>query len=158
MAKKRKPLFGVLEDEEIRLNEAGGTVAEEWQRSAALRPEISLDEFVVMPNHFHAILFINDSGELKPIEFGARRERGALGAHGRAPLHRNPRTLGSLVAAFKAATTRRIRDIVGIPDLLVWQRNYYDRIIRNQSELEKVREYILYNPLLLSQKLGDLWT
>jgi REP element-mobilizing transposase RayT len=60
VSRNRLPLFGELAGEEIHLSEVGNIVREEWLRTAELRPEISLDESVIMPNHFHAILFINE--------------------------------------------------------------------------------------------------
>lgn len=144
VAKDRQPLFGELAGERVVLNRVGRIVREEWDVTARMRREIRIDQSVVMPNHFHAIVFIDD------LRSGEQNEQGeAVGAHGRAPLHRRPRSLGSLVAAYKAATTRRIRDMTKNPDLVVWQRNYYDRIVRNQTELDSIREYILYNPLKL---------
>lgn len=98
-----------------------------------------------MPNHMHAILFLDDPGVGQPDS-----SNGVVEAHGRAPLRRKPRTLGSLAAAYKATTTRRIRDVFKDKDLKAWHRNYYDHIIRNQIDLDTIREYITYNPLKLS--------
>ena len=113
--------------------------------TAKMRKELRLDQFIVMPNHLHAILFIDEIASNQQ-ELSIE----VVEAHGRAPLHRKPRSLGSIVAAYKAASTRRISEILGAPDMKVWQRNYYDRVIRDQTDLEKIREYILYNPLKLS--------
>jgi len=60
VTKERKCLFGDIVDGEIRLNDCGQTVQEEWQKSAQIRKEIELDAFVVMPNHVHAIFVITD--------------------------------------------------------------------------------------------------
>lgn len=143
---RRAALFGHNSAGEAILNDLGLIAQEEWRTTVELRREVRLDEFIIMPNHIHAILFIDE------ITLG---ERAAfiqtVGAHGRAPLQRRPRTLGSMIAAYKAATTRRIREHSKTPDLTVWQRNFYDRIIRDQLELDNVREYIHYNPLKLSE-------
>lgn len=130
-------MFGELAGDQVKLNKAGRIVREEWIRTGELRPDITLDEFVVMPNHFHGIIFIHDVSSSEQMDV-----REAVGAHRGAPLHRKPRSLGSIMAGFKSVCSQK----VGIS---LWQRNYYDRIIRNQGELDNIREYIHYNPLKL---------
>jgi REP element-mobilizing transposase RayT len=151
----RKPIFGKFEGDKVALNEIGSLAKEEWIKSGGMRKEIRLDEFIVMPNHLHAILFI-DYLEHGLDTFDSRRDdssTGVIGAYGRTPLLQKPRSLGSLVAAYKAATTKRSREIVSDNEMRVWQRNYYDHIIRDQVDLDHIREYIAYNPLKLSS--GD---
>lgn len=105
-----------------------------------------------MPDHLHAILFIE---ELQLIT--QETNRPSVGAHGRAHLHRPPRSLGSLIAGFKAASTKQINRLRNVRGESIWQRNYHDRIIRNQSELERIREYTSNNPLALrGQNFFDL--
>jgi len=134
----REPLFGEIGNGEMTLGPLGSILADEWRKSAVIRREIHLDEFVAMPNHLHAIVHIRD-----------------VGAHGRAPLRpdtgthapvRPPRSIGSLIAGFKSAATKRINEHRGAPGLQAWQRNYYDRIIRNEAELARIRQYIIDNP------------
>jgi putative transposase len=136
---ERADLFGEVIDGEMRLNEYGQIVQAEWLRTAELRPEVELDAFVVMPNHLHGIVLIHD-----------------VGAHGRAPLqpetshrlslHRPRRSLGSLMAGFKSAATRQINALRATPGVPVWQRNYNDHVIRNDAELDSIRDYIVTNP------------
>ncbi|GBD05453.1 hypothetical protein HRbin20_01036 [bacterium HR20] len=76
-----------------------------------------------------------------------RRSSRTVGAHSRAPLHRAPRSLGSFVAGFKSATTRQINEIRQTPRAPVWQRNYYEHIIRSDDALHRIREYIVTNPM-----------
>ncbi|MCR4438784.1 MAG: transposase [bacterium] len=143
----RACLFGRVVDGEMRLNALGEIVREEWLRSAQIRREIRLDpdEFVVMPNHIHGIVWILDD----------------VGAHRRAPLHRAslhgaplrnglwrpPRSLASFVAGFKSATTRRINAWRGTPGAAVWQRNYWEHVIRDDASLRRICAYIQTNPL-----------
>ncbi|KXB96933.1 MAG: transposase [Chlorobi bacterium NICIL-2] len=141
--KDRLCLFGEVVDGEMRLNNIGRVVKEGWFRSADIRQEVQLfpDEFVAMPNHIHGIVWIVEHGNV-----------GMVGAHGRAPLHhapqhRAPRSLGSFVAGFKSATTRQINEIGQTPRAPVWQRNYYEHIIRTEDALHRIREYITTNPL-----------
>ncbi|MBI3247833.1 MAG: hypothetical protein HYZ50_15120 [Deltaproteobacteria bacterium] len=137
---ERQSLFGAVVGGEMRLSEYGQIVKEEWLRTLLLRPGVDLDEFVVMPNHLHGILVL-------PAE-NVR----SVGAHSCAPLpqqrlYRQPRSLGSLLAGFKSAATKRINDLRHMLGMPLWQRNYYEHIIRNEDELHHVREYIQTNPL-----------
>jgi len=100
-----------------------------------------------MPDHFQGIIGI-DSDTHQPTKYGR------VGAHRCAPcpsnngqwIFRPPRTLGSLIAQFKATTTRRINELRRMPGAEVWQRGYHDRIVRNEVELDKTRAYICNNP------------
>ena len=136
---KRECLFGEIVDGNIHLNENGRVVTQEWNRSTAIRREIELDEFIVMPNHIHGILSIHTD---------------VVGANGRSPLHTpapglrmKPKSLSSFVAGFKSAVTKRINEIRVTPGLPVWQRNYYEHIVRNMEEMNRIREYIQNNPM-----------
>jgi REP element-mobilizing transposase RayT len=137
-------LFGRVVDGQTELSPCGKIVDEEWHGSARIRREIELDEWVVMPNHVHGIVRI----------VGASRVAPAVRAQGLAPLRppqripmRPPRSLASFVWGFKAAVTKRINAMRHTPGSVVWQRNYYEHIIRNPAELEKIRAYIRENPL-----------
>jgi REP element-mobilizing transposase RayT len=142
-AYRKEHVFGTVLDEHVVLSAFGHVVREEWLRTWDLRPEVTLDEFVVMPNHFHAIVVINDESS----------DYTAVGAHGRAPRWsaerpngRAPRSLGSLIAGFKSSVTIRVNQLRGTPNTPVWQRNYYDHIIRDEAELHRIRRYIRDNP------------
>jgi putative transposase len=118
----RERLFGDVDDAAVRLNPYGVVAREEWFRSAAGRPEIELDAFVVMPNHVHGIVIITDDA-VGAQNVGAEN----VGAQHVAPLpafYRPPGSLGSFVAGFKMAVTKRINEMRGTPGGLVWQRNY----------------------------------
>jgi REP element-mobilizing transposase RayT len=142
VTKSRQAIFGELVGNQILLSSYGQLVAEEWARTAEKRPELTLDVFVVMPNHFHAILFLNDQP----------RTQLSLGAHRGAPqpprLRRRPKSLGSIIAGFKSKVSQRA-------GRSLWQRNYYNRIVRDEAELNRIREYIQYNPMLLSQEVFE---
>jgi REP element-mobilizing transposase RayT len=129
----------------MQVNALGKVVQEEWSRSVEIRQEIRLDAFVVMPNHIHGIVVI--SNDVHDDE---------VGAHGRAPLHsdrppptsrgRPPRSLGAFIAGFKAVVTKRINENRGTPGAPVWQRNYYEHVIRSDDELNRTIQYITDNP------------
>jgi len=140
----RKPLFGDIMDGAVLLNDVGCIAEAEWLRTAEIRSNITLDEYVIMPNHIHAIIIITDN--IIPV-----------GATGWSPLllqksdidrprGPNPRSLGAIMSGFKSAVTKRVNLIHGTPGAPLWQRNYYDHIIRNQCEWEKFRKYIQTNP------------
>ena len=135
----KRPKFGRFDGEILVLGDAGRIVAEEWTRTADIRTEIETDAFVVMPDHFHGILWINQVAEHHtPI----------AGAYGNTPPLRSPsHTIGAAVRAFKAAATGRIRESADRPDLIVWQRNYYEGVVRDDRQLNALRDYIETNPL-----------
>ncbi|MDH3944096.1 MAG: hypothetical protein OEV06_08395 [Anaerolineae bacterium] len=134
---KRQMLFGEVSGGEMRLNEIGEIVHQEWLVTEKIRPYVSLDSFIIMPNHLHGIIFIQD-----------------VEATGRSPLPNTsqphgptPKSLGAIIAGFKSAATRSINVRRQTPGHPVWHRNYYDRIIQDEKELIKFRGYIEDNPI-----------
>jgi len=166
-AQNRMCLFGDVIDGEMALNQYGKIVEQELLRTPEIRKEVSLDVWMIMPNHIHAIVIINGSGDVgahghAPLR-GCADENGAHGraprrgcadengAHGRAPLrnqrlYRKPKSLASLIAGFKSAVTTRINGMRDTPGQPVWQRNYWEHIIRNDNTHETIRRYVLENP------------
>lgn len=155
---KRTCLFGNIVNGQMILNDYGKIVKEEWLESQHKRPEIKLDEFVVMPNHFHGIVII-DPHIQNPVAVGAhsyapfthsshaiKAPSRPSRADSRPPLRRSPRSLGSFIAGFKSSVTTRINTASNTPGTPIWQRNYYDRIIRNEIKLNNIRTYIQFNP------------
>ena len=148
---QRECLFGDIVDGAVLLNDCGVVVRDEWLRTPTIRPNVELDEFIVMPNHFHAIFFIND---IENADVGAHRcAPGIEGvdnlfrAHVSAPLRRQSGSVGSILAGFKSAATKRVntlRDNAGKP---CWQRNYYEHVIRNDTDLAAIRQYVADNPM-----------
>ena len=138
---ERAMLFGQVVDGEMVLNEWGEIVREEWFRSAEIRAAIKLfpDEFVVMPNHIHGIIWIVG---ISPL-VGATRRVAPTDGHPRGPA---PNSLGAVIGQFKSIVTKRINARRGTPGARVWQRNYYERIIRNEWALNAIRRYIAENP------------
>jgi putative transposase len=111
-----------------------------WLDLPAHHRDVVLDEFVVMPNHVHGILFIEDPDGTRG---GARAQQAA-------PLPRRLRvdagSLGAVVRSFKSRASREINAHRGTPGAAVWQRNYYERIIRDEHGLQAMRQYIVDNP------------
>ena len=130
---ERRELFGRIVADEMRLNAAGRIVAEEWQRSGDLRSNVEIDAFVVMPNHFHGIVFLTQTDE-GTLRSAPTRSFGG-GMAGSLPI---------IVRNFKGAVTRRLRQEG--PAGAIWQRNYHERVIRDERELQASRQYIIDNP------------
>ncbi|MDZ4185662.1 MAG: transposase, partial [Desulfuromonadales bacterium] len=141
-AQGKECLFGTVVDGVMMENDAGRLVKSVWSGLPERFPGMELDAFVMMPNHFHFILFLVGA----PL-VGARSEED----QSRAPTSGAPTTVGEVVGAFKSLTTHEYT--IGVaksrwpafPGRL-WQRNYFERVIRNDAELEKFRDYILTNP------------
>jgi putative transposase len=114
---QRAHLFGEIDHGQMRMNAAGLIAAQAWDRMPARFPGLTIDVFVIMPNHFHGVIVLDCLG---------------------------PPTLGAVIRAFKAAAARAIRLEADLD--FAWQRNYYERIIRTDSSMERVRAYILGNP------------
>jgi len=111
-------------------NAIGRIVSDEWVRSVEICPEIELDYWCIMPNHFHAVIIMKESN--------SHPQGGTF--------QRTPHSLGSIVAGFKGSVTRKVNEINGSYGFPVWQRNYYDHIIRDDEDLNRIREYIINNP------------
>jgi putative transposase len=140
----RLPLFGKITDGIMQLNDAGQIAQEEWQKSANIRPNIVLHEFVIMPNHLHGIIEIQSSVGahcmrpdcIQPEQHGRVQHRRVQ----RAP------TVGDIVRGYKSAVTKGIRNLENSPNAQIWQRNYYEHIIRNEAAYLKISEYVQTNP------------
>jgi len=144
----RACLFGKVVNGEMRLNDAGRMVLAEWNRLPERFPHLVLDAFVVMPNHVHGILVITDPAPTAGATLGA-----TVGATVGATLVVAPTapTVGNIIGAFKSrVTVEYIRGVKtsGWPPFRgrLWQRNYYEHIIRNERALNAIRQYIMENP------------
>lgn len=133
----RECAFGEVRSGRVALNEAGRVVESAWNDLPRHYPRAGLDAFVVMPNHVHGILVIG-----KGSYVGADFKSAPTDMK---PMRRHP--LSEIVRAFKAFSTRRINLLRQTPGHPLWQRNYYEHIIRGEDELNPAREYVLHNPL-----------
>jgi REP element-mobilizing transposase RayT len=131
-------LFGLVKDGEMFTNNLGRIVQRTWLGLPDLYAGIELGEYIVMPNHFHGILFIN----------GIVMTKTNLVEAGLKPAPTNPKIhgLSELMRAFKTFSAREINIVNENPRSAVWQRGYFDRIIRDEKELDRIREYIHNNP------------
>jgi len=139
VTQNRNCLLGDITAGEIVLNDTGQIAQASWNGLSSRFPVVSLDYFVVMPNHIHGIIMVGApfiAANSTPHNNVAIFREGAMN---RAP------TLGEIIRAYKAASARVIRQTVK-PDF-AWQRNYYEHIIRGEESLNRIRQYILENPL-----------
>ncbi len=139
VAWQREMLFGEIVNGEVISNEIGEIVHEEWERTVIVRSNVELGEYIVMPNHFHGILvFVDDV-------VGATRRV--------APTKTTLKSgsLGAVMAQFKSIVTKRINRLRNVTGLPVWQRNYYEHIIRNERELDNITRYIESNPSMWAE-------
>ncbi len=153
-AKQRKiNHFGNIVNGIMFLNDAGLIIQNEWLKTSAIRPQVTLDEFVVMPDHFHAVLFLTESQKSEKNSLLLKDEclsenqndecnspiRKASLDHFKSP----SQTVGAVVRGFKSACTKKFNEAkINIE----WQRNYHDRIIRDEKEFLNVQNYITNNP------------
>ena len=138
--KDKKHFFGKVKAGKMILSEIGKIVDNEWQKTEKLRKNVILDEYIIMPNHFHAILFINNSDNVEThCNASLRCDKQYKNKFG--PQINN---LASIVRGFKGSVTRQVH-IAGFANF-AWQSRFYDRIIRSDIELNKIREYIQINP------------
>jgi putative transposase len=110
-------------------------------KTPAIRCEIELDEFQIMPNHMHGILIIVEKANGAAV--GARRR--CVPAMTSLRPHVDPGSIGAIVRAYKSAVTYRINKINHTPGAKIWQRNYYEHVIRDEYDSARIREYIRNN-------------
>ena len=146
----RECLYGKIEKGKMQLNDAGKYVKKCWMDIPGHFPYIQLDEYAIMPNHIHGILILRD------VPVGANNHSPECmdqpGANNHSPLQQNPnrvcgtsKTIGSVVRGFKIGVTKWFRD--NSFDAVVWQRNYFEHICRDENELFRIRQYIRDNPI-----------
>jgi putative transposase len=170
-ANVRANIFGEIVDGEMRLNDAGKMILEEWNQLPERFP-IQLDEFIVMPDHIHGILLfvgaglvpaLPDQRDLQNIADQLDGSDVTTELNGRATTRVAPTgnpILGNVIGAFKSITTvryiRGVQEQSWLPfEKRLWQRSYWDRVIRDDRELEETRSYILENPERSFERLAS---
>ncbi len=147
-------LFGEIIDEEMNLNEFGKIAEQEWLNTLNIRNNIELHEFIVMPDHFHAIIEITFQKGNNATQIGDFKSPS--------------QTIGSIIRGYKIATTKQIKDrlkeilpesystgdLQFAPTTKIWQRNYYEHIIRSEADYNRITEYIRDNPANWKKKIS----
>ena len=161
----RECLFGAVIDTETRLSDYGRLAAECWTMIPDHFPHVELGVFVIMPNHIHGILILNEPDAADAVAATSSAGDGSatlsppVGAQHVAPLpniaslhgahrpHVVSGSLGSIIRSYKSSVTRIVRQKYDDPPQRIWQRNYYEHVIRNAMDHEHITDYILDNPL-----------
>jgi putative transposase len=146
-------IFGVIENKNMLLSPIGIIAERYWKNIPRHFPNIRLDEFCIMPNHIHGILIIEDTADVG-VQYEINRDH-IEPLPSIEPLqpdepqvhsfqHIVPKSIGSIIRTYKTAVTKRCKEN-GF-DQFIWQRNFYDRIIRDDSELRRIQKYVRNNP------------
>ena len=122
---QRECLFGDIRDGEMNINECGDIVRFTWNDLVNHNSNLLLGNFVIMPNHFHGIIVIDQEKSV-----------GSAKVHG----------LQEIVRQFKTFSAKRINAFRNAPGVPVWQRNYYEHVIRNDEDCNRIVSYISINP------------
>jgi REP element-mobilizing transposase RayT len=139
---ERRCLFGDIVDDKMGASAIGQVAEQCWQATPAHFPDVQLDELTLMPNHLHGILVLPATvpatgdacvAPTKPVSGPARR------------------SIAAIVGSFKSAVTRKINGLHGEPTTPLWQRNYYEHVIRDEHALNQIRQYIADNPRLWAE-------
>ena len=141
----RLHLFGEIVDDEMVLNDAGLMIDKIWNEIPNDFSNIKLHEFTIMPNHIHGIIEITVGAPLVGAQNSANNKNKPGQPQGIAP------TVGDIIGAFKSLTTNQyikmVKRNVLLPfDKKIWQRNYWEHIIRNDNEYQRIAQYIIDNP------------
>ena len=149
--KNHKEYFGEINNEKMVLNELGKIAEQEIRKIELLRDNVEVDYYVVMPNHIHMIIILN---EIKCRDNKCRDvaryvstidENTKLTNNYFSEISPKPNSLSSIVRSYKSAVTKKIKEMK--TEKFYWQSRFYDRIIRNEKELFNIRKYIQLNPL-----------
>ena len=146
VAQDRKPYFGQVVDEEMVLNEVGKIVAEVWVEIPEHFLNVELGEFVVMPNHIHGIIVITveaTHANIVAARHAVPSQEDAIEKFGK-PV---PASLPTIMRSFKSAATKKVHGSTNYKEGRIWQRNYYEHVIRNERDYQAICDYILANPL-----------
>jgi putative transposase len=128
----RKPVFGKINNIEMLMNDFGMIVEKVWSGLPRHYPQIEIDDYCVMPDHFHGIIKINEIQNGKPT------------------------SLSEFIRAFKSFSSREINLSMNSQGTPIWQRNYFEHVIRTEKDMSRIRQYILDNPIRWSDGRGDI--
>lgn len=141
---ERLHLFGDVVDGAMVANARDEIVQSCWEEIPAHYAMVELDAFVVMPNHVHGLIVItrDDVDHIVGATHGS-----PLPTHPTRPNGPKRHSLGAIIGQFKSAVTRRINRLPNAPGHPIWQRNYYEHILRNEESLNQMRAYVASNPV-----------
>jgi len=162
VTQNRKCNLGKIVNGKMILSDFGKIMDIEWNKSFEIRNELFLNEYIVMPNHLHAIVIIdksniNDDLNVSPVEMHGRASLQSKQFQSNPqPFYRKPKSLSSFIGGFKSIVNSKIDDFIDENNLNIpkynrnnhfFQSNYYDHIIRNENEYNRISQYIIDNPI-----------
>lgn len=135
--KNRESFFGEIKNGKMQLSEIGKIVAIEWIKTEQIRSHIILGQWMIMPNHFHGILIVNNDGLQKRSNkyYGSNPQMSQISP--------TKNSISTAIRFFKRQTTIESRKIN--PNF-AWQSRFHDHIIRNENEFNRISQYIMFNP------------
>jgi putative transposase len=166
----REHMFGAIVNGQMQLNENGNIVHQCWFDLPNHYPHIILDAFVIMPNHIHGIMGIDDcmvetgfkpvstdvannnvmgiddcmvETGFKPVSTDVANNNEIIAS----PISVKPHGVSEFVRALKTFSSRKMNEMNHTPGLTRWQSRFHDHIIRNERELQRIQQYIHNNPL-----------
>jgi REP element-mobilizing transposase RayT len=155
--KDRENFFGKIEKEKMSLNHIGEMVEKFWLEIPKHFENVSLDEFVIMPNHIHGIIIIDNlvsTGNANPVETQQHNHvetQQCCVSTGNTKKSNTfyklkPKSLPVIIRSYKSICTKTINHVQN-EIFFAWQPRFYDHVIRNENSLNRIREYIIHNPL-----------
>ncbi len=141
LVRYREHLLGGVLVGAVQLSKSGEIVDECWREIPEHFSDVECDAYAIMPNHIHGVLVVRGVGarHASPLQRHPLRVSNW-------PTGPKPSSVGAIVGSFKSAATKRINRFRRTIGFVVWQRNYYEHIIRDEDSLNKIREYIFHNP------------
>jgi REP-associated tyrosine transposase len=136
--RQRECTLGVVQDQTVILSPSGQIAKQCWNALASHFLFLNLDAFVIMPNHLHGIIVITHSEQSK--------SETAIPVRPSSPKGTQSDSLSAILQNFKSVSTRKINQVHQNRGATVWQRGYYERVIRDDTELSRIRQYIETNP------------
>jgi putative transposase len=131
---ERRPILASIENNILQLTSYGEIAKKFWLSIPEHFPKVKLDSYIVMPNHFHGILYLESDSNM----INARKEEKENGIL--------KGSIGSIIGSWKSISTKNVNQLRNTLGAQLWQRNYYERIIRDEKELQMIRTYIENNP------------
>ncbi len=135
---EKKCIFSDIEDDVVILSPIGKIIEEEWRKTHDVRPSVIIDDFVIMPNHIHAIIIFADGKGTNEIPDTDSPFRSLGGSEGE--------SVSAIISQVKSIVTKRARRELGF-NSEIWQRSFYEHIIRDDNDMRRIRDYIKLNPL-----------
>jgi putative transposase len=139
-------LFGTIDNELIHLNDIGLLVHQHWLDIPRFHLNTILDEFIIMPNHIHGLIYLNDSVKTPSVGLPLSGNRSRVSNRSPSDRPTKKKSLSKIINQFKSFASREINRRFGELGESIWQRGFYDEVVRSDARLNQIRRYIRDNP------------